>query len=45
MERILQREHADAYTNTFQDLWGMEELPGLASQHLMSQGLRLRRGG
>ena len=33
MERILQREHADAYTNTFQDLWGMEELPGLASQH------------
>ena len=38
MERILQREHADAYTNTFQDLWGMEELPGLASQHLMSQG-------
>jgi len=38
MERILQREHAGAYTNTFQDLWGMEELPGIASQHLMSQG-------
>ncbi|RPI35139.1 MAG: L-arabinose isomerase [Chloroflexota bacterium] len=38
MERILQREHADAYTNTFQDLWGMEELPGLASQHLMVKG-------
>jgi len=38
MERILQREHADAYTNTFQDLWGMEELPGIASQHLMSRG-------
>jgi L-arabinose isomerase len=38
MERILRREHADAYTNTFQDLWGMEELPGIASQHLMSKG-------
>ncbi|MEW5868740.1 MAG: L-arabinose isomerase [Chloroflexota bacterium] len=38
MERILQREHAKAYTNTFQDLWGMEELPGIASQHLMSKG-------
>jgi len=38
MERILRREHADAYTNTFQDLWGMEELPGIASQHLMSRG-------
>jgi len=38
MERIFQREHASAYSNTFQDLWGMEELPGIASQHLMSQG-------
>jgi L-arabinose isomerase len=38
MERILQREHAGAYANTFQDLWGMEELPGIASQHLMSKG-------
>lgn len=38
IERILRREHADAYTNTFQDLWGMEELPGIASQHLMAQG-------
>jgi L-arabinose isomerase len=38
IERILKREKADAYTNTFQDLWGMEELPGIASQHLMSRG-------
>lgn len=38
MERILQREHADAFTNTFEDLWGMEELPGIASQHLMAKG-------
>ncbi|MBE0688450.1 MAG: L-arabinose isomerase [Anaerolineaceae bacterium] len=38
LERILQREHAEAYTNTFEDLWGMEELPGIASQHLMAKG-------
>lgn len=38
MERILLREHAGAYTNTFEDLWGMEELPGIASQHLMTKG-------
>lgn len=38
MERILKREGADAYSNTFEDLWGMEELPGIASQHLMSKG-------
>lgn len=38
MERLLNREHADAYANTFQDLWGMEELPGIASQNLMSKG-------
>ena len=38
MERILHRQHADAYTNTFEDLWGMEELPGIASQHLMAKG-------
>jgi L-arabinose isomerase len=38
MERLLQREHASAYTNTFEDLWGMAELPGIASQHLMAKG-------
>jgi L-arabinose isomerase len=38
IEHILQREHADVFTNTFEDLWGMEELPGIASQHLMSKG-------
>ena len=38
MERILIREDAGAYTNTFQDLWGMQQLPGLASQRLMEKG-------
>lgn len=38
MERLLRREGAMAFTNTFQDLYGMEQLPGLASQSLMSKG-------
>lgn len=38
MKRILDREGAGAYTNTFEDLHGMEQLPGLASQRLMEQG-------
>ncbi len=38
MQKILDREGAGAYSNTFQDLWGMEQLPGLASQHLMAKG-------
>lgn len=38
MLRILKREGACAFTNTFEDLWGMEELPGIASQHLMAGG-------
>jgi len=38
IERLLQREHAAAYTNTFEDLWGMDELPGIASQDLMKKG-------
>ncbi len=38
IERILVREGAKAYTNTFEDLHGMRQLPGLASQHLMSKG-------
>ncbi len=38
MKRLLDREGCMAFTNTFQDLYGMEQLPGLASQHLMSLG-------
>ena len=38
IERILVREGAKAFSNTFQDLYGMKQLPGLASQHLMSKG-------
>jgi len=38
MKKMLDREGCMAFTNTFQDLYGMEQLPGLASQHLMAQG-------
>jgi len=38
MERMLKREGCIAFSNTFQDLYGMEQLPGLASQHLMAKG-------
>ena len=38
MKKMLDAEGCTAFSNTFQDLYGMEQLPGLASQHLMSQG-------
>lgn len=38
MKKMLDQEGCNAFSNTFQDLYGMEQLPGLASQHLMAQG-------
>ena len=38
MKKMLDREGCMAFSNTFQDLYGMEQLPGLASQHLISKG-------
>ena len=38
IKKMLDREGCLAFSNTFQDLYGMEQLPGLASQHLMAQG-------
>ena len=38
MRRMMDREGCKAFTNTFQDLYGMQQLPGLASQHLMAEG-------
>ena len=38
MKRMLDREGCLAFSNTFQDLHGMRQLPGLASQHLMARG-------
>ena len=38
MKKMLDQEGCMAFSNTFQDLYGMKQLPGLASQHLMAQG-------
>lgn len=38
MRRMLDAEGCMAFSNTFQDLYGMRQLPGLATQHLMAQG-------
>lgn len=38
MKKMLDENGCKAFSNTFQDLYGMEQLPGLASQHLMAQG-------
>ena len=38
MKKMLDAEGCLAFSNNFQDLYGMDQLPGLASQHLMAQG-------
>ena len=38
MKKMLNAEGCLAFSNNFQDLYGMDQLPGLASQHLMAQG-------
>ncbi len=38
LKKMLDRNGAKAFANTFQDLYGMEQLPGLAAQHLMAEG-------
>lgn len=38
IRKMLDEAGCGAYTNTFEDLYGMEQLPGLASQRLMEAG-------
>ena len=38
IKKMMDAEGCMAFSNTFQDLYGMEQLPGLASQNLMAQG-------
>lgn len=38
MKKMLTEAGCGAYTNTFEDLHGMDQLPGLASQRLMEAG-------
>ena len=35
---LLDQNGCDAFANTFEDLYGMDQLPGLASQRLMEKG-------
>jgi L-arabinose isomerase len=38
IRRMLDAEGCRAFSNTFQDLYGMRQLPGLATQDLMAEG-------
>lgn len=38
LERFFEETGAEAFTNNFQDLYGMKQLPGLATQRLMEKG-------
>ena len=38
IKKMMDEEGCKAFSNTFQDLYGMKQLPGLASQDLMAQG-------
>ncbi|MBO5999810.1 MAG: L-arabinose isomerase [Lachnospiraceae bacterium] len=38
IRKMLDAEGCRAFTDTFQDLYGLKQLPGLATQHLMSLG-------
>lgn len=38
MKKMMTEQGANAFVNTFQDLIGMRQLPGIASQHLMAEG-------
>lgn len=39
LEKFLHQTGCTSFTDTFQDLHGMEQLPGLAAQDLMAQGI------
>ena len=38
IQKMMDAEGCVAFSNTFQDLYGMKQLPGLASQNLMANG-------
>ena len=37
-KKFLEDNKADGFVNTFEDLYGMDQLPGLATQDLTGQG-------
>ena len=38
MRKMLDAEGCCAFSNTFQDLYGMKQLPGIATQHMLATG-------
>lgn len=38
MKKLMDAEGCRAFSNTFEDLYGMKQLPGLSTQHLMALG-------
>ena len=39
LDRFLKKENISAFTDTFQDLNGLEQLPGIAAQNFMAKGV------
>lgn len=39
MRKLFEKERIGAFTDTFQDLYGLKQLPGLATQEVMSNGI------
>lgn len=39
LEKFLSRENISAFTDTFQDLHGLSQLPGIAAQNIMAKGV------
>lgn len=39
LEKFLKRENISAFTDTFQDLHGLNQLPGIAVQNIMAKGI------
>lgn len=39
LEKFIERENISAFTDTFQDLHGLNQLPGIAAQNLMAKGI------
>ena len=37
IQKMLDAQGCKAFTNTFEDLYGMKQLPGLVIQHLMAK--------
>ncbi|MCR5084121.1 MAG: L-arabinose isomerase [Succinivibrionaceae bacterium] len=39
LDKFLAYNHIGAFTDTFQDLYGLKQLPGIAAQNLMARGI------